>query len=133
MPVRLVIAALAISGLSAEGFAGPLADRLLACRALKPPDARLRCYDALVPSTDLAIDGKGSAVTDLFTVSAPRLLRFESADAIMVVYLLDEAGKVVQNLHRGGAGEGQHLIELPGTYRVQVNATGGWSLRLEVP
>lgn len=96
-------------------------------------DIRLACYDSLTVSAELEITGKGSAVTDPFTLAAPRLLRFESDDAIMVVYLLNEAGSVVQNLHRGGAGEGRHLIKEPGTYRIQVNATGGWALRLEIP
>lgn len=95
--------------------------------------ARLTCYDALMSSVELSIDGAGSAVTELFQVTAPRILRFHSSDAIMVVYLLNEAGDVVQNLHRGGAGEGRYLIQHPGLYRVQVNATGGWSLRLEIP
>lgn len=105
----------------------------MACREVPEPEARLACYDALTVPADLEVTGKGSAVTDPFRITEPRLLRFESDDAIMVVYLLDEAGAVVQNLHRGGAGAGEHLIEEPGQYSVQVNATGGWSLRLEAP
>lgn len=103
------------------------------CRALPDAAARLACYDALSVRADLELEGKGSAVTGLFSVTEPRRLLFESDDAIMVLYLLNEAGAVVQNLHRAGAGFGQHLIEEPGTYRVQINATGGWFLRLEAP
>jgi hypothetical protein len=66
-------------------------------------------------------------------VPEPSLLRFESRDAIMVAYLLGANGEVVQNLHHGGAGEGSHLIERAGAYRVQVNASGGWRIRVEAP
>lgn len=103
------------------------------CREVPSNEERLACYDALTSLVELTIEGKGSAVTDLFEIKQPRLLRFHSSDAIMIVYLLDQSGEVVQNLHRGGAGEGQYIISDPGQYRVQVNATGGWYLRLEVP
>ena len=53
-----------------------------------------------------------------------------SSDAVMVVYLLNERDEVVQNLHRGGKGEGSYLIEMPGRYHVQVNATGHWKIRV---
>lgn len=69
-----------------------------------------------------------------FTVIAPEVLAFASDDAVLVAYLLDDAtGAVVQNLHHGGAGTGHFLIKTPGTYRVQVNASGGWRIQLSPP
>ncbi|MEM0950358.1 MAG: hypothetical protein AAGK37_23410 [Pseudomonadota bacterium] len=133
MSIRLVGLVFAASTAAVDGFAEPLAAQLMVCREISQPEARLECYDGLAVRADLEVIGKGSAVTDPFTITEPRVLRFESEDAIMVVYLLNDAGDVVQNLHRGGAGVGEHLIEDPGQYRVQVNATGGWFLRLEAP
>lgn len=92
---------------------------------------RLACYDALkAPATGDLFRGKGSGITPEFTVETPRLMRFDSADVIMVVYLLDEDGAVVQNLHRAGAGGGEHVIARPGRYHVQVNASGAWTVNI---
>ena len=131
MPRRLVIRRLVILvGL----LAAPAHADLAACRALSDEGARLACYDALpVPGTT-AFQGKGSGMAGPFSVTDPQMLAFESDDAILVAYLLnDKTGEVVQNLHRGGAGIGHFLIETPGTYRVQVNASGGWRIDLSPP
>lgn len=134
MPHRLVaVISLAACSSGTMAAAESLAAELQFCREIYSNEDRLACYDGLTSPVELSIDGKGSAVTQLFEVTEPRVLRFQSSDAIMVVYLLNQDGEVVQNLHRGGAGEGQHVISYPGHYRVQVNATGGWSLRLEIP
>lgn len=96
--------------------------------------ARLACYDALpVAGQGRTFHGKGSGVTEPFEVIAPVEMHFDSDDAVMVLYLLDDQGRVVRNLHRGGAGAGRHLIEQPGRYHLQVNATGGWTIRLAPP
>lgn len=126
MPGRLVIlAALAVSVAHAD---------LPACRALPDDGARLACYDALPLPAAMAFSGNGSGMAGPFTITAPRMLGFASDDAILVAYLLDDAtGAVVQNLHHGGAGAGRFLIEAPGTYRVQVNASGGWRIELYLP
>lgn len=110
------------------------ADDLAACRALSNPAERLACYDALPLPGATAFQGKGSGMAGPFTITSPRMLEFESDDAILVAYLLDDAtGSVVQNLHHGGAGAGHFLVERPGTYRLQVNASGGWRIRLSAP
>ena len=120
--------------LVAPALADDLAAGLAACRAEVVTRQRLACYDALsAPQASFAASGVGSGTTERFEVAAPSLLRFESLDAIMVAYLLGDGGEVVQNLHHGGAGEGSYLIERPGTYSVQVNASGGWRIRVEAP
>lgn len=136
MPGRLVglAAALACAAATPAARADDIAAGLLACRDRAEAAARLACYDALAaPRTAIAFDGTGSATTPVFELAAPSRLRFESRDAIMVAYLLGAEGEVVQNLHRGGAGEGSYLIERPGRYSVQVNASGGWRIRIEEP
>lgn len=116
-------------------MAGPLETALRACRALSQDDgARLRCYDALdmrAPAFHLA--GHGSALSPPFEVEAHGRLVFESTDVIFVAYLLDAQGRVVQNLHHGGAGTGMFEIAAPGRYQVQINASGGWRVWLEAP
>ncbi len=126
MPGRLVILAAWLVGAAQAD--------LPACRGLCDPAAQLACYDALPLAPATAFQGKGSGMAGPFTVTEPQMLGFESDDAILVAYLLDDAtGAVVQNLHHGGAGTGHFLIDTPGTYRVQVNASGGWRIRLSAP
>lgn len=124
----VVAPALPVPGFEA-GFA--------ACRGLASDAARLGCYDALpVPeqAANLRFNGAGSALTAPFDVGTRARLSFTSDDAIFVAYLLDPEGRVVQNLHRGGAGQGEFLIEAPGRYRLQINASGGWRVELrELP
>lgn len=133
MPRRLVSAAsllLAAVPLAAQD----LASDLLACRKLGEEPARLACYDALQVHVAFSeFSGAGSRVIAPFDLPGPARLVFESMDAIMVVYLLDESGQVIQNLHQAGAGRGAHMIEQAGRYGIQVNASGGWRLRLETP
>jgi hypothetical protein len=132
MPGQLV--AIVASLAAASALAGDLAAGLRACRSESEAGPRLACYDALSAKPPiLELSGAGSAVTPVFAVAEPSLLRFESRDAIMVAYLLGPKGEVVQNLHHGGAGEGSFLIERAGAYRVQVNASGGWRIRVEAP
>lgn len=131
MPRRLVTGRLVIL----PGFLATAAHAdLPACRALTDPAARLACYDALPLSPTTAFQGQGSGMAGPFTITGPQTLEFESDDAILVAYLLDDAtGSVVKNLHHGGAGAGHFLIEAPGRYRVQINASGGWRIRLSPP
>lgn len=126
--------ALAQAGKAGETGAAALADSLRACRGIVGASARLACYDALTPGgPEHAFRGAGSAELPQFAIPGPRLLRFTSDDAVMVLYLLNASGEVVKNLHRAGAGEGAFLIETPGEYSLQVNATGGWTIRIETP
>lgn len=109
--------------------AGELQAALQACHAIAAPESRLACYDGLVAIEPLAhFAGKGSAVTAAFVLTGAARLNFASQDVVMVIYLLDDTGAVVQNLHRAGAGEGSFLIRKPGTYSIQVNATGTWQI-----
>ncbi|MDF3604889.1 hypothetical protein PE067_01210 [Paracoccus sp. DMF-8] len=132
MPRRLVTAALLLAAppLAAQD----LASDVLACRKLDQDPARLACYDGLrVHVAFSEFRGAGNRVIAPFDLPGPARLVFESMDAIMVVYLLDERGQVIQNLHQAGAGSGAHMIDRPGRYGIQVNASGGWRLRLETP
>lgn len=126
--VAAVVAAVMATG---PAMARDVEAALAGCRAISAPDGRLACYDALVEPQPLArFSGKGSAVTASFTLAGPALLNFASQDVVMVIYLLDDQGAVVQNLHRAGAGEGSFLIRKPGTYSIQVNATGSWQIEV---
>lgn len=138
MPVQLVnrhnIALALLLMQAAPAGAQDLAAGLLACRSHSDSAARLACYDGLpLHSVIREFKGAGSQVTAPFDITAPTLLQFESMDAIMVIYLLDAAGEVVQNLHQAGAGTGSFLIAQPGQYRLQINASGGWRISLEAP
>lgn len=137
MPRRLVTLLVAASfAATATSTAMPalamdLAEGLAACQTVAEAPARLACYDRLARPDALArFSGKGSAITPDFQVTTPARLNFTSKDVIMVLYLLDETGAVVQNLHRAGAGEGTFLIQQPGSYSVQVNATGDWQIEV---
>lgn len=128
----LLLAGTLGAGSAAAG--GDVAAALGACRAIAAGPERLACYDGIADTPPIAeFTGAGSAVTPRFEIAGPSRLRFESRDAIMVAYLLDASGAVVQNLHHGGVGEGTYLIERPGAYSVQVNASGGWRIAVERP
>lgn len=135
--IRAVLGAVVLLALSVQSSrlaAQDLAAGLLACRNRVDDAARLACYDGLpAKAAGTEFRGSGNFVTPPFDLSQPTVLQFESMDAIMVVYLLDGAGGVVQNLHQAGAGTGTYQIAHPGRYSLQVNASGGWLLRLETP
>lgn len=132
MPGRLVtLSFVAGCFIPYQSPATPLAAGLVTCREVISDVERLTCYDRLADTGQgEQFNGQGSGITPTFEVAAPRLMTFESEDAVMVVYLLNAQDEVVQNLHRGGAGGGSFLIETPGQYHVQVNATGRWTIRV---
>lgn len=102
------------------------------CRAVADDATRLACYDGLaVRVAGWQAQGVGFAVTGEVAAQAGDVLGFENRDAVLVITLLDDTGAVVQNLHKGGQGEGRHVIGAPGRYRVQVSASGGWAVWLE--
>lgn len=131
MPRGLVIAALLLAGPAA---ARDLAAGLAECRALGDDPARLACFDRLATPGNLReFTGSGNRILPPFRVDAPARMTFTNLDVVLVIYLLDERGEVVQNFHQPGAGQGAFLIRRPGIYGLQVNATGGWRIQVERP
>lgn len=114
------------------GAPAQAADELLACRGIAQADERLACYDALAARiAPPRFSGQRSAVTEPFTLATPHRIRFRSDGVIFVLYLMDEAGNVIQNLHLGGGGEGHYRIENPGTYHLRINGAEGWRIWLD--
>lgn len=111
---------------------GEIVAALHSCRALVEPEARLRCYDNVARhNSPPRFAGKLGMRTGLFRIDRPSILRFRSDGVIFVLYLLDENGSVVQNLHIGGAGEDTYLIEKPGTYSLQIDGSAEWRIWLD--
>jgi hypothetical protein len=108
------------------------ADRILKCRPIATAAERLACFDR--ESARMAPprwQGRLSLVTEQFTVDEATVLRFASEGVIFVLYVKDATGEVVQNLHIGGGGEDQYVIEKPGRYFLQINGSEGWRIWLE--
>lgn len=102
------------------------------CRTVADPVSRLACYDALADGLGaITFSGAGSYVTPAFQAHKGNRLFFENMDAVLVIYLLDADGAVVQNLHKGGAGSGSFVFETDGTFSIQIDATGRWKLRID--
>ena len=102
------------------------------CRATTDGTERLACYDRL--AAHLApprFQGRLTAQTDSFEITAPTVLRYESDGPIFVLSLKDAAGGIVQNLHIGGGGSATHRIDTPGTYSLQVSGSETWRIWLD--
>lgn len=131
--------AVAIASWSAAGISGgPViaaeteGPGILACRTIASDVERLACFDReAVRMVPPRWQGRLSLVTERFKVEEPTVLRFASEGVIFVLYLKDDAGEVVQNLHIGGGGEDKYLIDKPGTYFLQINGSEGWRIWLE--
>ena len=94
------------------------------CHADADNEKRLACYDALQRILEPPnFQGAHSQETPFFTIDRPTLLRYQSDGPIFVMYLQDEKGNVVQNLHIGGGGESSFLITTRGKYNLDVNGT----------
>lgn len=105
---------------------------LQTCREELQQEERLACYDALArQNAPPRFSGKLSYKTKPFLLERAHLLRFRSQGVIFVLYLLDEQGNVLQNLHLGGGGEDSHLIEKPGTYSLQIDGSARWQIWLD--
>lgn len=118
-----------------ESTADPITDAVNDCRSIKEPASRLSCYDlldiaALQLSSAPKFQGKRTVKTDLFSINKPTIIRYHSDGAIFVLAVHNEAGDVVQNLHIGGGGEDQYLLEVPGSYYLRVNGSTTWKIWL---
>ncbi|WP_395664933.1 hypothetical protein [Methylocella sp.] len=92
-----------------------------ACRAMADAAPRLACYDALQARLERpTFQGRLSETTKPFVVSSPIVIRYQSDGPIFVMYLKDEKGAVVQNLHLGGGGEASFPLATPGIYTLDV-------------
>lgn len=111
---------------------GDLADQLQACRRTADGAQRLACFDELARrNAPPRFAGKLGVRTAPFAIDRPHMLRFRSDGVIFVLYVLDSAGGVVQNLHIGGSGEDEYLIEQPGTYSLQIDGSAEWRIWLD--
>lgn len=130
--VRWIAAASAVPLVIARPALAEGGDPSLArCAAIPADSDRLACYDALARDRAGPIfSGFGNGATGIFSTSGPATLVYESEDVILVLYLEDDTGRLVQNLHLGGRGEGRYPLPGPGRYRVQVDASGGWRIRV---
>lgn len=106
------------------------------CKAIARADMRLECYDrlnlaALLKESEPRFAGKRSVKTEMFTVTEPTKIRYQSDGAIFVLAVHDLAGNVIQNLHLGGRGEDHYILEQPGDYFLRVNGSTTWRIWLE--
>lgn len=109
-----------------------LVQALQTCRATSDQSLRLACFDEIARrNAPPRFSGKLGVRTQPFVLDRPHVLRFRSDGVIFVLYLLDEKGAVVQNLHIGGAGEDSYLIESPGTYSLQIDGSAEWRIWLD--
>lgn len=102
------------------------------CRAIEDEHERVRCYDKLANLlSPPRFQGRLTAQTEDFEITAPTMLRYESDGPIFVMYLKDGRGGIVQNLHIGGGGVATYLIDKPGTYSLQVSGSESWRIWLD--
>lgn len=126
------------AGMLSANFLSPTEKAINLCRTIVQPDLRLECYDKLdLQKLKIAnaprFSGKRSVKTELFNISEPTVIRYQSDGAIFVLAIHNRAGEVVQNLHIGGSGEDSYLLESPGTYFLRVNGSTTWRIWLESP
>ncbi len=108
------------------------AQALQTCYALTDQKQRLACYDkAAQRFVEPTYKGRLGMVTEPFNLKTPHRLRFRSYGVIFVLYLRDEKGRVLQNLHIGGGGEDEYVIKNPGTYSLKIHGSARWEVWLE--
>jgi hypothetical protein len=136
-PAPIIVLALTGS-LSAQLYANPITKAFNQCKTIEDKDQRLSCYDSLViedlmVSNEPQFSGKHTLKTELFTLTGPTQIRFQSDGSIFVMAIYNEEGDVVENLHIGGGGEDSYVLEQPGRYYLQVNGSTTWRVWLEPP
>ena len=128
----LVAATAAPVPVAAVGTHIDVVSALQSCRKIANPAARLACFDAsarrFAPPT---LQGKLGHVSDVFSLAGPHVLRYRSHGVIFVLYLRDGKGNVLQNLHLGGRGEAEYLIERAGEYSLKIDGSAAWEIWLE--
>ena len=136
--LALAVSLLALGSKSAAGAAARddetagLAGALQQCRKLVDESRRLACYEQLARDNAPAdYSGRLGFRTPVFTLDAPTRLRYRSQGVIFVLYVLNERGEVLQNLHLGGGGDGDYVIAEPGRYRLQIDGSARWQIWLE--
>lgn len=105
---------------------------LQTCRNIQNTEERLSCFDnnarRFAPPT---IKGKLGKITEIFTLDKPHLLRYRSHGVIFVLYLRDGEGNVLKNLHIGGRGEDEYIINKAGQYSLKVDGSAAWEIWLD--
>lgn len=105
---------------------------LAACHGMSDGAERLKCYDAIaLQLSPPKFSGRLTATTERFTITAPQILRYESDGPIFVMYLKNDEGEVLQNLHIGGGGQERFVIEKPGTYFLSISGSETWRIWLD--
>lgn len=118
--------------LAANEAGHEVAKALSGCRGVANEKERLACYDEIATKfSPPTFSGRLTATTERFTIATPHVLRFESDGPIFVMYLKNDGGEVVQNLHIGGGGQQQYVIEKPGTYFLTISGSETWRIWLE--
>jgi hypothetical protein len=126
-----LFALMASRAAAANDAGNDTAKALSACHGLMDEKERLKCYDAIaLQVSPPTFSGRLTATTERFTIMAPHVLRYESDGPIFVMYLKNDAGEVVQNLHIGGGGQERYVIEQPGTYFLTVSGSETWRIWL---
>lgn len=122
-----------IDGQAAEpGAEGHVRQAFTKCRMIEDDRERVRCYDKLASMlSPPRFQGRLTAQTEPFEITAPTMIRYESDGPIFVMYLKDAQGGIVQNLHIGGGGVATYLIEKPGTYSLQISGSESWRIWLD--
>lgn len=132
-----LLSTLALSGFSAAAAAAndaghELSKALAACHGTADTQERLKCYDAIaLLASPPKFSGRLTATTDRFTITTPHVLRYESDGPIFVMYLKNDAGDVLQNLHIGGGGQERYVIAEPGTYFLTISGSETWRIWLD--
>lgn len=136
MPCMALLVAVLVSTGAGQAVAGSAsegdANSMNACRTIAEDRERLACYDRIAArGASPRFSGRLTATTERFTVSRPTMLRYESDGPIFVMYLKNDAGEVLQNLHIGGGGQQTFLIEQTGTYFLTVSGSETWRIWLD--
>lgn len=130
--LRRAAVTMAFAPILGPALADDADEALQHCRGFADPRTRLACYDrAATRFAPPRFAGKRSQTTEKFTINEPHRLRYHSDGVIFVLYVRDAQGRVVQNLHLGGGGEGSYRIAEPGTYYLQVDGSETWRIWLE--